>query len=336
VTGIWLTAINDRSFDMPIDSVIQQPWTRKHDDPRFNLIPNAPKIVYPKTLPDLIELCRNRPASERFRAAGSHWALSPAAISDHTFIETHDPRNIHQAMGKTLHDVIPACISDAYLDAIGRSNEEPTSSLIHVEAGKRIYQLYAELDTPDDLSDNRTLAGFLNVQYGNRRYARSWAFQTLGGAGGQTVVGALNTGTHGGDFTLPPLADSVLALHLVTDGGKHYWIEPAAEASFVSPVVIDPARVKSHYSHFLFGGPQNFEVIHDTTLFNAILVSVGRFGIIYSVVLRAVPQYRLHERRRLHVWQDFKHQIKDLNGPLYSFWPETPVFGNGMGCGGGW
>jgi hypothetical protein len=37
-----------------------------------------------------------------FKAAGSHWALSNAAISDHTFIETHDPNEAHKAMGATL------------------------------------------------------------------------------------------------------------------------------------------------------------------------------------------------------------------------------------------
>ena len=33
--------------------------------------------------------------------------------------------------------------------------------------------------------------------------------------------------------------------------------------------------------------------------------------------MRALPQYALYERRRLHVWQDFKHQIKDRRSPLY-------------------
>lgn len=303
---------------MAIDFVTLSPWTRKHDDPRFNLIPKAPKIVYPKSLAELIQVCRERPAGQRFRAAGSHWALSHAAISDHTFIETHDPRNVHQAMGKTLHEVIPGCMSDGYLDAIGTSKEQPTSSFIHVEAGKRIYQLYAELDTPDDLSNDTTLAGLLNKRYGNRFYGRSWGLETLGGAGGQTVVGALNTGTHGGDFTLPPIADAVVALHLVADGGRQYWIEPSPRYELRTPPLIDDNKLTDLYDQAVFGGPRNFEIIRDSAIFNAVLVSVGRFGIIYSVVVRAVSQYMLHERRRLHVWQDFKHQIKDLGGPLYT------------------
>jgi len=228
-------------------------------------------------------------------------------------------------MGKTLHEVIPGCMSERYLDAIG-TTKQPTSSLVHVEAGKRIYQLYAELDTPADLEPDapgalpkeETLARYINRRYGNRSFARSWAFETLGGAGGQTIVGALSTGTHGGDFTLPPIADSVVALHLVADGGKHYWIEPSPRYKFDAPPLVDDNKLTACYGKAVFGGPKNFEIIRDSAVFNAVLVSVGRFGIIYSVVMRAVSQYVLHEERRLDVWQDFKHLIKNLNGPLYS------------------
>ena len=64
---------------MAVEELRNSPWTRKHDDPRFNLIPQAPRIVYPKSLAELIELCRDRPAAEHFKAAGSHWALSQLA-----------------------------------------------------------------------------------------------------------------------------------------------------------------------------------------------------------------------------------------------------------------
>ena len=300
---------------MPIDSVTLKSWTRKHDDPRLSLIPKAPKIVYPKSLKELIQLCRKRPASQRFKAAGSHWALSSAAISDHTFIETHDPNNVHQVLGKTLTDVIPGCMSDVWLTKLGNTHKSHiTHSFIHVEAGKRIYQLYAELDTPDDLSSNKTLAGLLNEKFENRAFSQSWAFETLGGAGGQTVVGALNTGTHGGDFTLPPIADSVVALHLVADGGRNYWIEPSPSAENLQ--LTNDIKLTKFYDKV--AGVGNFEIIRDDAVFDAVLVSVGRFGIIYSVVLRAVPQYMLHELRHLSTWQDVKDQIKEPKGPLYT------------------
>jgi hypothetical protein len=300
---------------MAIDRVFNSPWTRKHDDPRFALIPQAPEIVYPTTLVDLIDLCKNRPADKRLKAAGSHWGLSHAAISDNTFLETHDPRNMHQAMTKTLHDVIPHCLNMSFLQNMVTEEDDsgnPTY-LVHVESGKRIYQLYSELDVGSDVDDPDSLAVFIKTKFENTNYGGSWGFATLGGAGGQTIVGAFNTGTHGGDFDRAPIADSVMAMHLVADGGKHYWIEPSGE-----PPLTNEARLRERYGAQEFGGPQNFRVVRDDNIFNALLVSAGRFGVIYSVVLRAVRQYALHERRRLHIWQDIKGQIKDrVNGPLY-------------------
>lgn len=303
---------------MPIEEQYLAPWTRKHDDPRFNLFDQVPKTVYPKSLEELITLCQNRPPDQRFKAAGSHWALSNVAISDHTFIETHDPGNVHRAMGKTLTNVIPKCLSPDYLQYMVDNEVERKSYLVHVEAGKRVYQLYAELDQEININDsdpeNPTLAGFIFNQF-RRDFSGPWAFATLGGAGGQTIVGAFNTGTHGGDFDRSPIADAVLAMHLVADGGKHYWIEAVSNEY---PQLTDDSMISIEFGIPKYGGIENFEVIRDNNVFNAVLVSAGRFGVIYSVILRAVPQYALHERRRLHVWQDFKHQIMDRNGPLFT------------------
>ena len=55
------------------------------------------------------------------------------------------------------------------------------------------------------------------------------AMPTLGGNVGQAVAGAISTGTHGGDPTQPPLADAVVAMHVVTEGGRELWVERASE-----------------------------------------------------------------------------------------------------------
>jgi hypothetical protein len=301
----------ERRLGVAIDEVVNSPWTRKHDDPRQPLIRRAPKIVYPRSLEDLIEICKNRPPIQRLKAAGSHWSLSRAAISDHTFIETHDPHNNHQAMGRTLHNVIPNCLHPDLLDSFGSNPPGRRGTLTHVEAGKRVYQLYAELDQVDTLGNPKTFGGYLFKKYGNTSFTGPWGPATLGGAGGQTIVGAFNTGTHGGDFDRPPIADSVIALHLVTDGGKHYWIERVDENYY--PQLTEDFKLTLEFGRNEFGGVENFEQIRDNDVLDAVIVSAGRFGIIYSVVLRAVPQYNLYERRRLHIWQDFKHQVKDLN-----------------------
>src|ERR1700680_4113904 len=124
------------------------PWTRKHDKPGTPLIAKAPITFFPGSLEDLICICSEHPPSDRLHAAGSHWALSTAAVSDHSFIETHDWNQIFPAMGRTLFDVIPGCLTDEFLaDLNARSSATGSAQayFVHFEAGKRIYQLYSEL-----------------------------------------------------------------------------------------------------------------------------------------------------------------------------------------------
>ncbi|WP_127571984.1 hypothetical protein [Georgenia faecalis] len=292
------------------------PWRRKHDDPGGPGL-EAATVVRPASLEELLTLCRERPPGQRLKAAGSHWALSDAAVSDHTFIETNDPADVGPALSRTLPDVVPDRLNPAWVAAVLARDEPSPVTYVHVEAGKRIYQLYAELDQLDDGS-GPTLAGWFRRQHGKGYFEGRWAFATLGGAGGQTVVGALTTGTHGGDFTLPPLADSVVALHLVTDGGRHYWVEPTREDRLT-----DDGALRDLYGQARYGGPDAFEVIRDTGVFDAVLVSAGRMGTIYSVVLRAVRQYGLHEERRLSTWQDVRGLLAAVPGiaapaPLYT------------------
>ena len=264
---------------MPVDEVHNAPWSRKHDEPGTSTA--VPSIVYPKNLAELIEICKRVPKT-KLKAAGSHWALSRAAMSDHTHIETNDPANssvvLHPAMDRTIYDVIPGRLTDAFTASLARAhqpefdnegawmggpNAPTTASYVHVEAGKRIYQLYAELD--------------------------------LDGNG--------------------PLADHVVALHLVVDGGRHYWIEPEQDPDL--PQMIDDDSLKEFYGVPEYGGEKNFDILRDTDLFNSVLVSVGRFGVIYSVVLRAVRQYCLHEQRRLTTWDKVKDKIRDYGSDLY-------------------
>jgi hypothetical protein len=147
---------------MAIDEVSGQPWTRKHDDPARPVVPrsmdgNAPRKLYPKSLEELNELCSTREPSERIRAAGSHWGLSEAAISDEVFVETHDPENRHQALGRTLYDVVgvPGCLSEQFVKELADRDIDPFNSdpfnteevareqnegpyPVHIETGKRV------------------------------------------------------------------------------------------------------------------------------------------------------------------------------------------------------
>ncbi|MBB3122467.1 hypothetical protein [Pseudoduganella violacea] len=311
---------------MSLNEVFGQAWTRKHDNPLSPKVPLAPRITHPVGLADLVNLCATHEPDQHLHAAGSHWALSDAAISDHTFIETHDPNGMHPAMGKTLYDVIPNCMNDAFITALAKRKVKPFDTQtvseneglypVHIETGKRIYQAYAELDGGDTAP--QSLANLLADNFGNPDYLGPWAFRTLGGAGGQTVFGALHTGTHGGDINMRPIADSVMALHLVVDGGHHFWIEPHSLRFPIEAHLTDESKLKAFYGKDEFGGPNNFTVLRNDDLFDAVLVSAGRFGVVYSIVIATVRQYTLHQERRLTTWEAIKSQVKDTASPLYT------------------
>ncbi len=330
---------------MPVDETHHESWTRKHDMPGSPYIPKATRILYPKSLEELIDICSNLGKDEEIKAAGSHWALSAAALSDDLiFVETNDPNNVlppadrtppdrkvFPAMGRTLYDVIPDCMNEDLLKKMAETNPKAFGSVdapenegnyfVHFETGKRVFQLYAELDHGDD-DNKRSLARYL-AKRENTDYLGPWAFQTLGGAGGQTVFGALTTGTHGGDIKFPPIADSVVAIHLVADGGRHYWIEPGTPTQNTHKLQLtDDKKLKSLYGNDLYRGKEmngvkNFEIIRDDDIFNSVLISAGRFGIVYSVIMRAVRQYCLHEECRLNDWQDIIEDIKNTGSYLY-------------------
>jgi hypothetical protein len=285
-------------------------WKRKHETREQARI--APTVHYPTSLEDLITIC-SAPERGNMTVAGSHWALSAAAIADAEFIETNDPNGVQPAMAKTLVDVIPGCLNPAVLDQLAHTSP-PTVYPVHVEAGKRVYQLYSELD----LNAHGALADAIKAHVGasdvEKAYRQPMALPTMGSAGMQTIVGALTTGTHGNNLQLAGVADAVLAIHLVADGGDHYWIERHDRGVFFGVALVDDAELRERYERAGGegeGAPQ-FHIVRedDNDLFEAVLISAGRFGVIYSVVLAAVPQFSLRQRVWVPTWQEVKKDIE--------------------------
>ncbi|MCY7288706.1 MAG: FAD-binding protein [Cryobacterium sp.] len=125
------------------------------------------------------------------------------------------------------------------------------------------------------------------------------ALETMGGAAGQTLAGAVSTGTHGGDKTLPPIADSILAFHTVGVGGIQHWVEPTLG-------ITDPGLLRQHVAP----GVAHENITYSDDLFNAWLVSLGALGVAYSMVVRVRPQYDLIETTRRMTWRDFQATYK--------------------------
>lgn len=194
--------------------------------------------------------------SRRLTPQGSRWSSMNLVQPDDGALSLKDlDRRLDYVIGPQ-----GAALNDAWrarqFDPVG------TQRLIHVESGMEVGALCEMLDANP---------------------SEPWALPTLGGANGQTLAGVISTSTHGGDWRQPPLPDLVRALHLVTDGGRELWIEPSR-----APIT-DDVRLRS----VLPCG--DTEIIRSDEVFDAALVSFGRFGVIYSMILEVTRGFNVAE-----------------------------------------
>jgi hypothetical protein len=122
------------------------------------------------------------------------------------------------------------------------------------------------------------------------------ALETTGASDGQTIGGAISTGTHGSAIDIGSMADLVLALHIITSPDEEYWIEPSNKVfsdAFVTKLLPDTKR------------------INDDDVFNSAVVSFGSFGLIYGVALRCVPNYLLSVYHRRYEWDLIKNCLNN-------------------------
>jgi hypothetical protein len=219
-------------------------------------------LCTPQDLVQLVAIIKNAEANGRkVHALGSGWSFSDCALTQDVLIDTTQLRQPIQ----TVQQAITA---------------SPKPLVFHVQGGITIHDLYVALD------------GFTDPTTGQ---ALPLALETMGGASGQTLAGAVSTGTHGGDLFMGPLADSVLAIHLVGAGGTQYWLEPTA-------AITD----KNLLRQFVIPDVPLQNIVYDDDWFNAALVSIGCMGVIYAVVLRVRLQYFLVETTTESTWQSFK------------------------------
>lgn len=238
----------------------------------------------PADLKELVRCVQQAESENRsIKAQGSGYSLSRAAVADHYLICTDGLRHWLSlpvpAVAKTIPRWFREGHRDDHLARLVRpsilSSLPDDAFLVHVEAGIKIKHLLAELD----------MAGL--------------ALSTMGAGGGQSLAGAISTGTHGSDFLLPPLSDFVRAIHLVGPGGQEWWIEPSAGLS-------TGGLLKN-----LPGSCPDTKVVRDDDWFRAPIVSVGRCGVIYSVVLQVTKQFKLLERSDLGVpWSSTKTKLR--------------------------
>ena len=128
--------------------------------------------------------------------------------------------------------------------------------------------------------------------------SRGQSIKTSGASNGQTIAGAVSTGTHGSAFDFGATPDFVVGLHIVTGANKHVYLERAS-----APVVS---------TKFI----ENFEteLIQDDDLFNAALVSFGSFGIIHGMLIETEDLFLLETyMTRVPYDQSLKDTMRTLD-----------------------
>ena len=127
------------------------------------------------------------------------------------------------------------------------------------------------------------------------------ALINMGAYAGQTLAGAISTGTHGTGLSLGPMASSVRSMVLVSETGTIYQIEPRNG-------ITDATK---------FGKSNPGLVLkQDDDWFQSNVVAMGCMGLIYSYTLEVQTAYFLKENRSLCTWEALKSDL--LDGSKYS------------------
>jgi hypothetical protein len=257
------------------------------------VVEHPERRYHPAGLPDLLSIIRDAEATEpprKVHACGSHWAFSDIAVSPDWFVETTDLR-------ATRYDVLPTALNDRTRAELMAPASGPVTGLYHVEAGITVHDLNRRLDRrplpASDQSWDRMPLDALGPDWPGA--GKRWALTTMGGASGQTLAGAISTGTHGGDYDRPPMADNVAAIHLVGPGGRQWWLER-------DEGLTDPDRLRAALP--------GIEYRAGTELFDAALVAAGRMGIIYALVVRVVEQYGLEQTTVATTWTQARPSLR--------------------------
>lgn len=163
-------------------------------------------------------------------------------------------------------------------------NTKPLNISFRINAGN-LSPAYTK--TPDDLYFAQ--CGVSCKELNDRLRIRNRSLKTTGASNGQTIAGALSTGTHGAAIDVGAIPDYVVGLHIIAGPTKHIWLERASY-----PVVSDSfiANLKT-------------QLVRNDDLFNAALVSFGSFGFIHGIMIETVPLF-LYEAYRVRIPIDDK------------------------------
>jgi FAD binding domain len=158
------------------------------------------------------------------------------------------------------------------------SNSSSGMDLIQSLSKKQVLDSYS--GDPEYLILSQCGKGIRKLNTYLERTKRS--LKTSGASDGQTIVGAMSTGTHGSNLNFGSIHDFVVGMHLITGPGQkdHVWLEKESY-----PIV------NSQFLNSLNLGPD--QVIRDDQVFNSALVCFGSFGFVHSVLIETEEIYQM-------------------------------------------
>jgi hypothetical protein len=196
----------------------------------------------------------------RVRAVGSGWSLSNVAFSEEFLVNT-----------SRLNYWFVGFADEAMLTSEFAAKKD---RLIFAQCGVQI----------------KTLNGHLE--------SRRLSLMTSGASNGQTITGATSTGTHGSARAVGAMQDFMLGVHVVAEGGKHYFIQRRSR----------PA-VSAKFCEWLDGA----SLVLDEDAFLAAIVSFGSFGLIHGMLFEAEPIYVLERHVRRYDYAEVVHAAQTLD-----------------------
>lgn len=232
-----------------------QQWSNKHENFTHQLVPDTSfKVRNPKmgsrrerylaTTKNFQWLIKEATTKNfKLRAIGSGWSFTKVGVTEGGLVDT-----------ASLNFSFP--IIQKYVSSNYAKNPE---DLYFLQCGTIIHEI--------------------NTRLASKNPPRS--IKASGASNGQTIAGALSTGTHGAAFKVGAIPEFVVGLHLITGADTHIWLERASYP-VASQELVDWLDA---------------DLIQDDALFNAALVSFGSFGFIHGVMIETEPQFLLTEHR---------------------------------------
>lgn len=187
----------------------------------------------------------------------------------------HSTSDITRTDGGILIDPLEmAAVMD--VDAATLNQLGSTTSLIRVQSGILIKDLNQQLDS------------------------RGLALTHMPAYDGQTISGAMSTGTHGSGVKWGPMASMLRSIVMVIGNGTVLQIEPASTA------ITDPSK----FSGALPEAPGvPVVLLQNDDWFHAAQVSMGCMGVIYSYTIEVTAAFHVSENRTAVRWEDIKGQF---------------------------